>query len=102
MLTKQEWCLLVLAGCMFAEALVAVVMVGVWLKMHRPVTFGLALCSACIVAVVCLAMQWAREWRAWRRDRWMERQGLYLCPHCEKVMTLGEYLAHRCQERRRP
>jgi len=99
MLTKKEWCVLVLAGCMFAEAVVAVVIAGVWLKMHRPVTFGLALCSACIVAVVCLAMQWAREWRAWKRR---PRQELWICQYCGELHPFEEHIAHRCVDRGQP
>ena len=98
-LTKQERAAMVLLVCLGGIGAVVVTLAGLWLWVNMPVDFWLAVCSGCVGALSFFAMRWKREWRACRRTR---RQELYLCPYCEKLLTLNDYLAHRCQERRRP
>lgn len=90
MLTKQEWCVLVMAGCLLGLCIVAVVMAAVNSpKLLVGVVCGLLMAALCVM--------YKRAWRPRAR-----RQELWICQYCGKLHPLEEHITHRCQERRRP
>ena len=108
MLTKKEWCAVVLMGCL-CGMVIGVVAWGVTLAMSALNRYAPGVGTACEL-VICLALAWVCLRIAWimerravadkaARDR---RLALHLCPHCEKLLTLNEYLAHHCTNRRLP
>jgi hypothetical protein len=90
MLTKHERCAAVLLGCICGMGIVAAVIAAGWVGKHCPVTFWLAVCSGCVGALSFFAMQWARDFKAWRRELW-------ICQYCGKLHPLEEHIAHRCE-----
>ena len=98
-LTKKEQAAAVLLGCLSGMGFVAAVIAAGWVGKHRPVTFWLAVVALGVGALAFFAMQWARDFKAWRRER---RQEMWACLRCGKLNTLDKHLAHRCQARRRP
>jgi membrane protein implicated in regulation of membrane protease activity len=89
MLTKKEWCVLVLAGCLLGLAGAAVVLAALWLVVNRPVFFWQVVIVA-LMAALCVMFR--REWR-WRRR---PRPELWACDRCGKRYTLDKLMAHRC------
>lgn len=92
-LTKQEWCVAVMAGCLAGLAGSAVVLAEMWLAVNRPVDFWLAVVALGVGALSFFAMRWAREYRAWRRR---PRPELWACARCGKLNTLDKHVSHRC------
>jgi hypothetical protein len=90
MLTKKEWCVLVLAGCLVGETLAgATIMVG-WVMQRWPVAFWASVCVGCASVLLLIA---ARNTEAGRE----RRHEIYGCCNCgELFKTLDKYLAHRC------
>jgi hypothetical protein len=88
MLTKKEWCVVVMAGCLAGLAVAAVVLAAWSLWLTRPVLFWQ------VVIVVLLAALCVMYKRAWRRR---PRPELWACTRCGKLYTLDKLLAHRCQ-----
>jgi hypothetical protein len=93
-LTKKEQSAAVLLGCISGMGIVAAVIAVGWVGKHQPVTFWLAVCSGCVGALSFFAMQWARDYKAWRRER---RQAMWICLRCGKLNPLDKHLTHRCQ-----
>ena len=93
-LTKQEWCVAVMAVCLAGLGGTAVVLAGCWLWLNSPKLVVGAVCG------LLMAAQCVMWWRVLRRRP--SRQELYLCPYCEKLLTLNDYLAHHCTNRRLP
>ena len=89
MLTKQEWCVVVMAGCLLGLAGTAVVLAACWLAVNMPVLFWQVVI---VVLLAALCVMYKRE-RAWRRR---PRPELWDCTRCGKKYTLDKLLSHRC------
>jgi NADH:ubiquinone oxidoreductase subunit 6 (subunit J) len=96
-LTKQEWCVVVMAVCLLGMAGAVVTLAGLWLWVNLPVLFWVAVYVGC-AAVLMLIVTW--RWRT--EERHARRQEMHLCPHCGKLLTLGEYLGHTCHTKETP
>jgi hypothetical protein len=95
MLTKKEWCVVVMAGCWAGLGMAAVVLAAWWLWLNMPVLFWIAVCVGC-AAVLPLIVTWCT---AERRAR---RQELWICQYCGKLQPLEEHITHRCVDRGQP
>jgi membrane protein implicated in regulation of membrane protease activity len=94
MLTKKEWCVVVMAVCLAGLGGVAVVLAGCWLWLNSPKLVVGAVCG------LLMAAQCVMWWRVLRRRP--SRQELWSCRECGMLGTQDKILAHRCQERGRP
>jgi hypothetical protein len=88
-LTKQERCVVVMAGCLAGIGGVVVTLAALWVWVNRPVDFWLAVI---VVLLAALCVMYKRE-RAWRRR---PRPELWDCTRCGKKYTLDKLLQHRC------
>jgi membrane protein implicated in regulation of membrane protease activity len=93
MLTKKEWCVLVLAGCLLGLAGAAVVLAACWLAVNMPVLFWQVVI---VVLLVALCVMYKRAWRTG------VRQELWICQYCGQLHPLEEHITHRCVDRGRP
>jgi hypothetical protein len=93
MLTKKEWCVVVMAGCWAGLGMAAVVLAAWWLWLNMPVMFWIAWILV-LMAALCVMYK-----RAWRTG---VRQELWICQYCGKLQPLEEHIAHRCVDRGRP
>jgi hypothetical protein len=94
MLTKKEWCVVVMAGCLLGLAGAAVVLAGCWLWLNSPKLVVGAVCG------LLMAAQCVMWWRVLRRRP--SRQELWICQYCGELHPLEEHIAHRCVDRGQP
>ena len=90
MLTKQEWCVVVMAGCLAGLAVAAVVLAAWSLWLTRPVLFWQVVI---VVLLVALCVMYKRAWRTG------VRQELWICQYCGQLHPLEEHITHRCVDR---
>ncbi len=85
MLTKKEWCVVVMAGCLLGLAGTAVVLAACWLAVNMPVQFWQVVI---VVLLVALCVMYRRTG---------VRQELWICQYCGKLHPLEEHITHRCE-----
>jgi hypothetical protein len=95
---KQQTAAAVLGGCLAGMAIAGAILAAGWVMIRFPYAFWLAVSFLCVGALWFFAMQWARDFKAWRRGR---RQSMYICFRCGKLNPLDKHLAHRCPKRGR-
>ena len=95
-LTKREWNVAVIGGCAAGTVIVAAVIAAGWVGKRYPFEFWLSVVWLGVGALAFFAMQWSRDFKAWRRER---RQEMWICLRCGKLNHLDKHLAHRCHGR---
>jgi ribosomal protein L40E len=98
MITKKQETAAAVFGCVAGMAIAGAILAAGWVMIRFPYAFWLAVSLLWVGALCFVAMQWARDFKAWRRER---RQSMYICLRCGKLNPLDKHLAHRCPKRKR-